>query len=114
MGLIKNLLVGGSRPKQDGETVRCGDCRESVQPDATRCPNCNAKIFTARGRIVRRTSIILAILFLVGGVQSSGIVGMLMVALALGFVVIGVYYYLKRPVHSIRPPHRPTRPDRPR
>lgn len=110
MGFLKNLLIGGSRPQRDGEgVVRCGDCRETVQPDATRCPNCHAKIFTMRGRIVRRTAVILGVLFLFGGTQ-GGIGGMILLIISIGLFAVAIYYYLKRPVHSIRPPHRPERP----
>lgn len=109
MGFLKNLFLGGSRPKQDGGTIRCGDCREAIQPDATRCPHCSAKIFTLRGRLMRRGSIVLALIFIIAGSQAAGIAGIIGVVLGLVFVAIAAYYYLKRPVHSVRPPHRPTR-----
>jgi hypothetical protein len=112
MGLLKNLFVGGSRPKKDKETglIRCGDCREVIQPDARRCPNCNAKVFTMRGRAARRGGIVLAILLFAGG-GAGGIIGIILSLL--GLLTLGgvVYYYVNRPVHALRPPHRPLRPE---
>lgn len=108
MGLLKNILVGGSRPTKDDEVIRCGDCREIIQPDAKRCPNCNAKIFTMRGRIIRRTAAFIALLALFG-TSAGGITGAIMGLIALVMIGIGLYYLVQRPVHHIRPPHRPTR-----
>lgn len=111
MGFFKNLLIGGSRPQKDeAGVVRCGDCRETIQPDATRCPNCHAKIFTMRGRMIRRGAVLFGLLFIFGGSQ-GGIGGMILLVLGIGLIGVAIYYYLKRPVHSIRPPHRPERPD---
>lgn len=107
MGLLKNIVFGGSRPKKDGDTIRCGDCREEVQPDARRCPHCNAKIFTLRGRVVRRTAAILGILSIIGGGQ-GGIAGTVVLLIGLMMLAVAAYYYLKRPIHYVKPPHRPT------
>ena len=110
MGFLKNLLVGGSRPKEQEGVIRCGDCRETVQPDATRCPNCNAKIFTMRGRMVRRTAVLFGFLLLAGSTE-GGILGILLPVFALALFGMALYYFVKRPVHSLRPPHRPERPE---
>jgi len=106
MGLFKNIAFGGSRPKKDGNTIRCGDCREVIQPDARRCPHCGAKIFTLRGRFVRRTAVILGAVLIFTSNQ-GGITGTIRPVVGLALLLVATYYYLKRPIHYVKPPHHP-------
>ena len=100
MGFLKNIALGGSTPTKEGDKIVCGDCRTELDPKAKRCPSCNAKIFTWRGRIVRRTSALVGLALLVSGETVMAVLGTL-------FLAAAVYYYLRRPIHYIKPPHRP-------
>lgn len=61
--------------------------------------------------MVRRTAVLFGILVLAGGIQGGGILGMLLSVIGLALFGVAIYYFVKRPVHSIRPPHRPERPE---
>jgi len=100
MSLLKNIFVGGSTPVKENGKVLCGDCRTELDSKARRCPTCDAKIFTWRGRITRRTSFIMGMIFLFGEPVVMKAVGVIL-------VLASIYYYLKRPIHYLKPPHRP-------
>lgn len=102
MGMIRNLLTGGKRPTVEGDTVRCGECKETIQPDADRCPHCGSDVFTLKGRIVSRTSILFGLIFFVNG-------GTISITLGFLFVLIGLYYIWQAPIYYIKPPHQPER-----
>ncbi|MXV62331.1 hypothetical protein GS429_09705 [Natronorubrum sp. JWXQ-INN-674] len=112
MGLLKNFFIGGARPKVENGEIRCGECREIVQPDAKRCPNCQSDIFTLKGRVLSRLPGLLGLILLVQGSIAGGAFGSLGMVLGLALLGVAVYYFLKAPIYSARPPHRPSRPNR--
>ena len=104
MGMFRNILTGGKRPTVEGDTVRCGDCKEVIQPDAERCPHCASDVYTLKGRIVSRTSIIFGLIFMFTGGSITAVLGVLL-------IIVGVYYIWQAPIYSLKPPHRPERPE---
>ena len=112
MGFLRNLLIGGARPKVQGDEVRCGQCREVLQPDSKRCPHCSTDIFTLKGRVLSRFPGLFGIGILAAGSGSGSIFGYLLLPIGLALIAVAIYYYLKAPIYYVRPPHRPTRPER--
>lgn len=109
MGLLRNIFTGGKRPTVEDGIVRCGECKETIQPDADRCPRCRSDVFTLKGRVASRTPLMFGIMFF--AFSGGGILGGIGSLLGLLLIGVGVYYIWKAPIYSLRPPHRPPRPE---
>lgn len=109
MGFMKNLFIGGARPSVEGDEVRCGECREVMQPDAKRCPYCGSDVFTLKGRVLSRFPGLIGLGLLAGGVETPGLVGAALVPFGVLFLLVAVYYFWQAPIYSVTPPHQPPR-----
>lgn len=109
MGWLRFILLWNilkrSDPKEkatrnsEGQPI-CGGCRTEVHQDATRCPGCQARLFTRRGVVARRLTGFFGVTWVLGGMLSVGGEiygpGAGVFLLALGSVLVYVYWQLRQ------------------
>jgi hypothetical protein len=82
-------------------TYICGGCREPVTASAHICSSCSSALYTIRGRIGRPFGAMLGLFFLIGSSGLRGVGASFFALIGVMWLVLAVYWYLTRPVHSL-------------